>query len=136
MINSILSLLTTADCDTAIARAQDKRLQIEFERFELNKDNSKASIEGPNYEKTLLETQEKVDALTTTVATMADGPGKISLQNDLKKYEIKLASLLNKQGNYGQQSMLDQQCDHISLGSAITGIESYIALVEARKAQL
>ncbi|MCP9753256.1 hypothetical protein [Ferruginibacter sp. HRS2-29] len=136
MINSISTLLTIADCDTAIARAEDKRLQIEFERFELNQDNKKASIDGPSYENTLQDTQDKVDGLTLTIGNMPDGRAKTSLQNELKKYELKLTNLLNKQGNYGQQSMLDQQRDHMSLGTALTGIDEFVALVQARKAEL
>jgi len=136
MIDSIATLLTAEDCDTAISRAQAKRLQTEFDRYEITKDNAKAATDGPNYEYTLTETQGKVDGLTTAINLMPEGPGKEGFKLDLKKYEIKLASLLNKQGNYGQQSMLDQQCDYISLGNALEGIDSYIALVEARKAAL
>ncbi len=136
MIDSIITLLTAEDCDTAIQRAQEKRLQTEFDRFELEQDNRKAAIEGPNYEHALVETQDKIIGLQAAIAGSPEGPGKVSFQLELKKYEIKLASLQNKQGNYGQQSMLDQQCDYTSLGGALEGIDAYIAAVNARKAAL
>ena len=136
MVNSIPTLMTVADCDHQLELAATALIAMQYERSRVDQKNFEAVTKGPDFEEELETTQELIAIFEESLTTMAEGPGKKDLTAQLQKLYVTRNTLLRKEDNYGLDGLFEQQGEYIALGGKITAYETYIAALNARKAEL
>ena len=136
MVNSIPTLATVADCDHQLELAQRTLIVMQFERNQVDQKNANAVTSGPSFERELQSTKEQIAAYEATLPTMAAGPGKEDLNSLLQKLYVKHTSLLRKEGSFGIDGLFEQQGAYTALGGKIDSFQTFIAALNARRAQL
>ncbi len=136
MSYSVEKITTTADCDLLLSLAAKEKANQTFKRLSeerLTMNYSETSIE---IDAELQLVNSEIAATETIVATLPAGKSKEEAIKKKTKLEYKKFLLTNRKESYGALALLEKELDLKRVTVEINEIDTFIAAVTARKAEL
>jgi len=135
MAFSVSRLTTVAQCTTLLKAKQRDRAglvnRLNNLNYQLENWDDDASPEAE-----LASTQALITGLAPVVATLAEGDDKRRTQNTLLRYQTRANNLAGKAEDHGAVALLEKELDRDEVISDIAVLDTFIAAVTARKAEL
>ncbi len=133
---SLQNLTQVVQCDVLLSRAQKRRADLNHKKY--SEENLTA-----RYEETSLEIEtslqvilSEIEAETTIIASLPEGPTKEAHIYRKKQLEYKQLVLEHRLESYGVVALLEQEMDLGLLDQQIEEVDTFINAVTRRKEEL
>jgi len=136
MSYSVNQLITTTDCDTAIAMAASEKRELVFKRTNLEHEGSQFATNTVEVSTELANTNTELAAQQTIFATLPAGKSKDNAELRIKRLEARKKMLEMREDNYGAIALLEKENELARVTLEITEMDNFIAALQARKAAI
>lgn len=134
---SLEKINTLAGCDLLVASAQKTKLLLERKRRSLGESIAAFGKRLDRLDKESAEVQVVLAAYTMAYHALPEGSKyKAAMNVEVKRLELREARLAKKALTCNARALLSKQLRYNKLDVQVSAIESYITLVENRKAAL
>jgi hypothetical protein len=130
------ALNTIQECEELINFLNEQKSDFDYRKLVLNNRIENTEDTAEEIESEISTLSSEITYLNNRLATMAEGPEKNDVLDDLARTENDLIDLLNRRDNQGIQVFLRRQLDYNMLERQIASNTTLSASVNNRKAEL
>ena len=136
MAYSVNLLTIVPECDKLLGDYSKQRDDLLFRQLSLQRQQTSYSGSASEVQAELTGINGQVASLQTMVAGLAPGDDRDVNEARLKRLELRQFLLGQRQNDYSPTAVIDREHDLARVAADIAEVETLIAAVETRKAQL
>lgn len=133
---SLNKITTAADCDVLLTWAQKEKSDLLYKQTTIDRITDNYSNTSVEIEAILQGVIAEIDATTTVINALPNGPTKEDLTKKRTRLEYKRFILENRKESYGSVALLEKELDLERINKELDEVDVFITNVTSRKTVL
>jgi len=133
---TITNLTQIADCDALLAWATREKADLAFKKLSDERLTARFADTSQELDAVLQGVIAELAATETIISVLPDGPSKDDAINKKTRLEYKKFLLETRRESYGVVALLEKEMDLARVNVEIAEVDTFIEVVEAKKATL
>ncbi|UOK43668.1 MULTISPECIES: hypothetical protein [Flavobacterium] len=133
---SLNKITTVADCDVLLTWAEKEKSDLVFKQISVDRLTVNYSTTSVEIEAILQGVLVELEATTSVLAVLPEGPTKEDLEKKKKRLEYKKFLLENRKESYGSVALVEKELDRERISKELDEVEAFITTVTAHKVTL
>ena len=129
-------LNSVAECATLLEMALSEQEKLSFRKTSILRRNAMYASNEVEIDADIAEAQAELDGVNASIAVLPEGKKKEDAIQDKDRLEYRLRVLIYRKKGVGGVAVLDNALEVTRINSSLNDLATFIAEVEARKAEL